>query len=180
MTRIVAITVALCLLAAVSTSCMPAGLGRKEVQAALEDAGTNWVELAGAIFDLNPLSRATLADAVWLIVNAPHLDRLELNEPLINDALSNYSWWTFSTFEGDPSRSISAQPIEQSSPLYRRYLLNYRLDDEPVTAWKLELRMYLNTSEGCILSTGMEDGMRFAIREGGRTIGAGLVTKIIK
>jgi elongation factor Tu len=26
----------------------------------------------------------------------------------------------------------------------------------------------------------MEDGMRFAIREGGRTIGAGLVTKIIK
>jgi elongation factor Tu len=26
----------------------------------------------------------------------------------------------------------------------------------------------------------MEDGMRFAIREGGRTVGAGVVTKIIK
>ncbi|MCD6118281.1 hypothetical protein J7K50_03020, partial [bacterium] len=26
----------------------------------------------------------------------------------------------------------------------------------------------------------MEEGMRFAIREGGRTIGAGRVTKIIK
>jgi len=26
----------------------------------------------------------------------------------------------------------------------------------------------------------MEDGMRFAIREGGKTVGAGVVTKIIK
>jgi translation elongation factor EF-Tu-like GTPase len=26
----------------------------------------------------------------------------------------------------------------------------------------------------------MEDGLRFAIREGGRTVGAGRVTKIIK
>jgi elongation factor Tu len=26
----------------------------------------------------------------------------------------------------------------------------------------------------------IEDGMRFAIREGGRTIGAGVVTKIVK
>jgi elongation factor Tu len=26
----------------------------------------------------------------------------------------------------------------------------------------------------------LEDGMRFAIREGGRTIGAGLITKILK
>ena len=26
----------------------------------------------------------------------------------------------------------------------------------------------------------MEEGMRFAIREGGRTVGAGVVTKIIK
>ena len=26
----------------------------------------------------------------------------------------------------------------------------------------------------------MEDGLRFAIREGGRTVGAGVVTKIVK
>jgi len=26
----------------------------------------------------------------------------------------------------------------------------------------------------------MEEGMRFAIREGGRTVGAGVVTKILK
>ncbi|HNB55594.1 MAG TPA: elongation factor Tu, partial [bacterium] len=26
----------------------------------------------------------------------------------------------------------------------------------------------------------MEDGLRFAIREGGRTVGAGVVTKILK
>jgi len=26
----------------------------------------------------------------------------------------------------------------------------------------------------------MEDGMRFAIREGGRTVGAGVVTKIVE
>jgi elongation factor Tu len=26
----------------------------------------------------------------------------------------------------------------------------------------------------------MEDGLRFAIREGGRTVGAGVITKIVK
>jgi len=26
----------------------------------------------------------------------------------------------------------------------------------------------------------MEDGLRFAIREGGRTVGAGVITKILK
>ena len=31
-----------------------------------------------------------------------------------------------------------------------------------------------------IVPVAMEDGMRFAIREGGRTVGAGFVTKIIK
>ena len=31
-----------------------------------------------------------------------------------------------------------------------------------------------------ITPVAMEDGMRFAIREGGRTVGAGVVTKIIK
>jgi elongation factor Tu len=31
-----------------------------------------------------------------------------------------------------------------------------------------------------IAAVAMEDGMRFAIREGGHTVGAGVVTKIIK
>jgi elongation factor Tu len=31
-----------------------------------------------------------------------------------------------------------------------------------------------------ITPVAMEDGMRFAIREGGRTVGAGVVSKIIK
>jgi len=31
-----------------------------------------------------------------------------------------------------------------------------------------------------ITPVGIEKGMRFAIREGGRTVGAGVVTKIVK
>ncbi|NLP09243.1 elongation factor Tu, partial [bacterium] len=31
-----------------------------------------------------------------------------------------------------------------------------------------------------ITEIAMEDGLRFAIREGGRTVGAGVVTKIVK
>jgi elongation factor Tu len=31
-----------------------------------------------------------------------------------------------------------------------------------------------------ITDIAMEDGLRFAIREGGRTVGAGVVTKIIQ
>jgi len=31
-----------------------------------------------------------------------------------------------------------------------------------------------------ISSIAMEDGLRFAIREGGRTVGAGVVTKILE
>jgi elongation factor Tu len=31
-----------------------------------------------------------------------------------------------------------------------------------------------------ITTVGMEEGLRFAIREGGRTVGSGVVTKIIE
>jgi len=31
-----------------------------------------------------------------------------------------------------------------------------------------------------IVPVAIEDGLRFAIREGGRTVGAGVVTKILK
>jgi elongation factor Tu len=31
-----------------------------------------------------------------------------------------------------------------------------------------------------IMQIAMEDGLRFAIREGGRTVGAGVVTKILE
>ncbi|HHT37493.1 MAG TPA: elongation factor Tu, partial [Firmicutes bacterium] len=39
-----------------------------------------------------------------------------------------------------------------------------------------------NTRLSCELITpiAMEEGLRFAIREGGRTVGAGVVTKILK
>ncbi|MBU1167596.1 elongation factor Tu [Patescibacteria group bacterium] len=47
-----------------------------------------------------------------------------------------------------------------------------------------EMVMPGDTANGLIIKLGapvaMEDGMRFAIREGGRTVGAGVVTKIIK
>jgi elongation factor Tu len=38
----------------------------------------------------------------------------------------------------------------------------------------------INLSIKLIAAVAMEEGMRFAIREGGRTVGAGAVTKIIK
>jgi elongation factor Tu len=38
----------------------------------------------------------------------------------------------------------------------------------------------VNLSIDLISEIAMEDGLRFAIREGGRTVGSGLVTKIIE
>jgi elongation factor Tu len=38
----------------------------------------------------------------------------------------------------------------------------------------------VNIKVKLIAPIAMEDGLRFAIREGGRTVGAGVVTKIIK
>ena len=38
----------------------------------------------------------------------------------------------------------------------------------------------VNLSVELISEIAMEEGLRFAIREGGRTVGAGLVTKIIE
>ena len=37
----------------------------------------------------------------------------------------------------------------------------------------------VNLKAQLIVPIAMEDGLRFAIREGGRTVGAGVVTKII-
>ena len=38
----------------------------------------------------------------------------------------------------------------------------------------------VNLSVELITEIAMEEGLRFAIREGGRTVGAGIVTKIIE
>lgn len=38
----------------------------------------------------------------------------------------------------------------------------------------------VNLKVALIAPVAMEEGMRFAIREGGKTVGAGVVTKIIK
>ncbi|MCP3678099.1 MAG: elongation factor Tu, partial [Deltaproteobacteria bacterium] len=39
---------------------------------------------------------------------------------------------------------------------------------------------YTNLSVELIAPIAMEEGLRFAIREGGRTVGAGVVTKIVE
>ena len=45
------------------------------------------------------------------------------------------------------------------------------------SAWKIGQPGFDN---GFLVSIAMEEGLRFAIREGGRTVGAGVVTKIIE
>ena len=38
----------------------------------------------------------------------------------------------------------------------------------------------MNMSVGLISPIAIDEGLRFAIREGGRTVGAGVVTKIVE
>jgi hypothetical protein len=110
---------------------MPEGLGRKELQAALEDAGANWVELADALWRTSDEGRtdeeaAIFHNAIWLICRAPHLDRLELNgEQLFSILIS-------------AMLVIEPHGYDPTSELYRRYVLNYRFDDEPVSefSWR--------------------------------------------
>jgi hypothetical protein len=133
---------------------MPVGLGRKEVQAALEDAGANWVELAktiqrcrpdlavppaGASLYLKELIRDSfdqhkIEDLAWLITAAPHLDRLELTDWILEDAIDS---------------AVDAL-VDRGSEPYRRFFISYRFDDEPVTDWRSEfvLNVWMGTSEG--------------------------------
>lgn len=117
---------------------MPEGLGRTEVQAALEDAGTNWVELARATGSLQRniqhsssmsgepfATTADLHNIIWLIVNAPHLDRLELDSTTLGMSVA------------EAGRHAKGRGFDPSSELFRRYVLNYRFDDEPVTPWRI-------------------------------------------
>jgi hypothetical protein len=100
---------------------MPEGLGRKEVHAALEDAGANWVELAAAVqWCKSPTEVHSIA---WLVVNAPHLDRLELTDQQL-----------FARIAAVRS-SVDVLGYDPETELFRRYLLNYRFDDEPVSTW---------------------------------------------
>ncbi|MDQ3024634.1 MAG: transglutaminase-like domain-containing protein, partial [bacterium] len=133
---------------------MPEGLGRAEVQSALEDAGANWVELAGIISFLSPAAPADLSNfegmfeetgvelpsqeeanairdeefqpLLWLITKAPHLDRLELTGELLSDSLMV------------AGEAANDRGYEKDSELWRRYVLNYRFDDEPISLWPYE------------------------------------------
>ncbi len=116
---------------AAAVAALPDHVDAVAVQAALLDAGENWVELAGA-YDLLAASRgydeAGFANLTWLLNSAPHLDRLELTAEILaaditlaDDAAAEYGY-------------------DRESEFFRRYVLNYRLDDEPVTDWRGELR----------------------------------------
>jgi hypothetical protein len=111
---------------------MPEGLSRKEVQAALEDAGANWIEIANGLWNesaskdvqaqsVDGFDPVYLENAVWLLVKAPHLDRLELDYTLL---LHVHQFV-------DAGRTRGFDP---RSDLFRRNLLNYRFDTRATSA----------------------------------------------
>jgi hypothetical protein len=113
----------------------PAEVDRDKLLAALKDAGQNWTELAGALDQVSwRFADAALADVAsrdlaWLTLNAPHLDRLELSTQILHSHLTG-ALAAAEDFGYDPT-----------SEFFRRYVLNYRIDDEPVTDWRSELPM---------------------------------------
>ena len=105
---------------------IPEDLDRSAATATLQDAGENWTELSTALLALAG-DGAQLADMLWLLNNAPHLDRLELTTQMLLDNQRMAESW------------CGEAGYEPGSEFYRRYVLNYRIDDEPVTAWRPEL-----------------------------------------
>lgn len=112
---------------------MPEGLGRKEVQASLEDAGANWAHLAHAVRWASKFNKSKsgnpvynpemLAAMSWLLVNAPHLDRIEMT----SNSLIETAGWSLE----------HSDEFDTRSDLFRRYVLNYRFDDESCSDWRL-------------------------------------------
>lgn len=109
---------------------------RDALLAALTDAGTNWTELAQALDSCPPPESdvdrfgavgRTYRNMAWLIQTAPHLDRLELTAEILKSNMKHAVW--AAEYMGYPT----------DSDFFKRYVLNYRLDDEPVTAWREEL-----------------------------------------
>lgn len=130
-------------------STAPPWIDRAALATALKDAGDNWGELAGALTAVLPQAGSdctaeddraqdnAYANMVWLVCGAPHLDRLELTQALLVDNM-------LLAVAAAHERGYDTQ-----SDFYRRYVLNYRLDDEPVTDWRRELRArYMPAAEG--------------------------------
>jgi len=128
--------------------CAPYWLEADELTAVLEDAGENWPELAQALLiclppsaarsttdallypdapSVNPFLREIYDAMFWLLQNAPHLDRLELTQVVLLDNMRK------------ALEAAAEHGYELDSELFRRYVLSYRLDAEPVTAWRAEL-----------------------------------------
>ncbi len=105
---------------------IPEELDRETAEATLRDAGENWGELATAL-EGTAAEPLDLPDMLWLLNNAPHLDRLELRAGMLTENLALARQW------------CSSDGYEQGSEFFRRYILNYRIDDEPVTNWRPEL-----------------------------------------
>ena len=114
---------------------LPADVDQQAAADSLRDAGDNWHELAAALTAVSaePLQ---LADMLWLLNNAPHLDRLELTTDMLLDGAAQAQAWC-----GDSG-------YEQGSEFFRRYILNYRIDDEPVTDWRTILHARYSTPDG--------------------------------
>src|SRR5690606_31525985 len=106
-----------------TTEHLPDDVDREAAANSLRDAGENWTQLAAALESCAGRT-ADLADMLWLLSNAPHLDRLELQAPMLIDNLELSRQWCG---EGG---------YQQGSEFFRRYILNYRIDDEPVTSWR--------------------------------------------
>ncbi len=143
-------------------SAVPEWADREAVQAALEDAGANWTELALALDSLAQREgqasegdyRILYNNLVWLITSAPHLDRLELTQVILLENLRL-------------AQQAGAQfDYQLDSDLFRRYVLNYRLDDEPVTAWRTELAArYAKQADPSSIAAAVAQG--FTVRERG-------------
>jgi len=107
---------------------------RDAIREALTDAGGNWEELAGALSAVypgasQPYDQQDYLNMVWLLQHATHLDRLELTSEILVENM-------------DEALSIAGRDgWDKAGELFRRYVLNYRLDDEPVTRWRRELRL---------------------------------------
>ena len=100
---------------------------RQSTEVTLRDAGENWTELAAAL-EASMQDDSRILDMLWLLDNAPHLDRLELRSAMLLENHELAIEW------------CGVDGYEQESEFFRRYILNYRIDDEPVTAWRAELR----------------------------------------
>lgn len=111
---------------------VPEWADAEAIQAALLDAGDNWGELASALSAVypgasQPWDEVDYNNMAWLVAEAPHLDRLELTEAILVENLEL------------ANDAVVLHGYNRDSDFFRRYVLNYRLDDEPVTAWRPEL-----------------------------------------